>query len=260
MVTLEDPEGRKKQIARRWKIGLALLVGVAAAPVVVAGIEGLAGLIVIWLMSTVALQFAPVVSMKVAVWRLKAIKALAQKNPIETMEAVYLEKSETIKTGDAKIVAFEGRYRTYLDQLDQFKENHPSKADRFVQIGKTMGAGLKRMKVKQSAAKQQQKAYWDKIQEAKAIYSMALAARAVSELSADAEQQVFQEIRQQVAFDTVNNAFNSAVAELSLDVEDPKEFSPDLLTASGEIPRLDAVPADSEPATPLSSEKVTVGR
>ena len=256
MGATDDPETRKKRIAKRWKVGLALFIGVVAAPFVVAGIEGLAGLFVIWLLSTVAVQFAPVISMKVANMRLRAIKAEAEKNPIETMENVYAEKSETIKAGDEKIIAFEGRYRTYLDQLDQFKENHPSKADRFVMIGKTMGVGLKRMKQKQATAKIQQKAYCDKIQEAKAIYAMALAAQAVSALSASAEQQVFQDIKQQVAFEAVNTAFNTAVAELSFDVEDPKEFSPELLTANEEIPKLEAVPTTTIETQPLTSKVI----
>jgi len=244
MGAIDDPTERKKRVARRWRVGLALVVGVVAAPFVVAGIEGLAGLFVIWLLTTVAVQFAPVISMKVANLRLKAIKAEAEKNPIETMEATYAEKSEVIRAGDEKIVAFESRYRTYLDQLDDFKEKHPSKADRFVQIARTMGTGLKRMKQKQAAAKEEQKAYWDKISEARAIFAMALAAQAVSELSATAEQQVFQDIKRQVAFDAVNTAFNRAVAELSLDVEDPKEFSQELLTSTGgEVPRLEASPS-----------------
>lgn len=254
----ENPEERKKRIARRWKIGLTLLIGVVAAPFVVAGIVGLAGLIVIWLVGTVAIQFAPVVSMKIANWKMKAIKAEAEKNPIETMENIYKDKSEAIQAGDEKIVAFEGRYRTYLDQLEGFKQSHPNKAERFIAIGRTMGMGLKRMKTKQRNAKIEQKAYWDKIQEAKAIFSMALAAQAVSELSADAEQQVFQQIKEQVAFDAVNTAFNSAVAELSLDVEDPAEFAPDLLTSNKELPKLEAVPDDFDDALVTSRKKVEI--
>jgi len=246
MGAIEDPEAKRKRIARRWKVGIALVIGVVAAPFVIAGIEGLAGLFVIWVMGTVGLQLAPVISMKVANWKIKAIKAEAEKNPIETMENIYKDKSVAIQDGDDKIVAFEGRFRTYMDQLEQFKDAHPTKAARFEQIGKTMLAGLHRMKKKQRIAKAEQKAYWEKVVEAKAIFAMALAAQAVSELSADAEQQVFQQIKEQVAFDTINNTFNSAVAAMSLDLEDPEEFSPDLLTSNKDLPKLAAVPADEE--------------
>lgn len=258
MIVPEDLKDKHKRIAKRWKIALALLIGVIAAPVVVAGIEGLLGLIAIWLISTAAIQFAPVASMKIANWKLKMIKAEAEANPVETMEDVYKEKSEAIQSGDEKIVAFEGRYRTYVDQLEDFKANHPKRADRFVKIGTMMGEALRRMKVKQRKAKVEQQAYWEKIKEARAIYSMAFAARAVSELSADAEQQVFRQIREEVAFDQITNTFNSAVAELTVDIQDPEEFSPDVISGNKELPQLSPVQDSELMDIPTTKEEVKV--
>ena len=265
-----DPEVRRKRIARNTKILITLVVGLIVSPVIFLAVKGVVGLAVAWLLAeasrhtaeglgTVAVQFAPVVSMKVANWKLKMIKAEAERNPIETMQIILVEKSEAIQQGDEKIVQFAARLAEYNDKLEGFKERFPQKAARFEEIAVTMRKGLDRMKRKQAVAKEKQALYKAKIEEAEAIYEMAKSARAVSELSADVEKAVFQEIRQQVSFDAVNREFNMAVAELSVEVDNDKEFTLDPVT--GEAPKmLAAKPITSDDSTSTIREKEEVLR
>lgn len=226
---VEDPEVRKKRIAHRWKVGLALLVGVVAAPIVVAGIEGLAGLIVIWLLATAAVQLAPVVAMKMANWRLKSMKEEAEKNPIETMQNIFAEKSKEIVSQDQKIAEFAGRAADFQDKVIGLRKKFPEDAAKFDTAIDAMRRSLEVKKRRQREAKQEQAAYAAQIERAIAVMDVAKSMQSAAELSAEAEQKVFRDIKNQVAFDTINHRFNTVVAALAAEVEDDKAFVIDVV-------------------------------
>ncbi len=119
-----------------------------------------------------------------------------------------------------------------------------------------MRRGLERMKRKQAKAKQTQALYKAKIEEAEAIYEMAKAAREVSELSADIEQQVFIDIKQQVSFDAVNHEFNTAVAELTLEVDNEEEYQTPSETKTDE--RISSAFPSTTETRPAERQKVEV--
>ena len=257
----DDPEVRRKRISRRWKIIFALLAGFIVSPVIMMTIKGLIGLTIAGAVGFVIVQFAPVFSMKIANWKLKAIKAEAEKNPIETMQNIYIEKSEAIKDGDQKIVQFETRLADYLDKLEGFKERFPAKSTKFEEIAGTMKRGLASMKRKQAVAKDKQVLYRAKIEEAEAIFEMAKAARSVTELNADARTQVFQEIKEQVSFESVNREFNAAVAELNMEVENDKEFSIEAFAEEKSSQKqIESIPEPMDSEIVTSHEKVGIKR
>lgn len=255
--TIEDPEARKKQIARRWKVGLALLVGFVAAPFVVTGIKGLVGLVVIWLMATAAVQFAPVVSMKMANRKLKALKSEAADNPIETMQNIYAEKSQEIVLQDQKIVEFAGRAADFEDKVVGLRKKFPEDAAKFDSAIEAMKRSLVSKRRRQREAKLEQDAYSAQIERAVAVMDVAKSMQSAAELSAEAEQKVFRDIKNQVAFDTINHRFNTVVAALAAEVDDDKAF---VIDVSPESPKQIAAAADtiSDPAT--SREKVTIDK
>jgi hypothetical protein len=135
------------------------------------------------------------------------------------MKNVYLEKSQTIAEKDRRIVEFAGRLGDYHDKMAVFAKRYPQEAERYQDIESKMSAALREMKSRQLIAKQIQAEYKNEIDKAEAIYDMALAARDVTELSSDVQGEVFMDIKQKVSFDAVNHKFNTAVAALSLEVD-----------------------------------------
>ncbi len=224
MAIEQSPEQRKATIEKRVKVGAAIVVGLLVAPVIFTAIGGLIGLGIAAAVGFTGMQLAPVFAMKVANWRMKLITSEASKNPIETMKNVYIEKAQAIQEADRRIVEFEGKIGDYHDKMVNFAKKYPEEAPRYQEIEQKMRQGLASMKRKQGAAKQALIELKANIEKAESIYSMALAAADVTQLSQDVEKQVFQDIKQQVAFDSVTHKLNTAVASLSLEVENQEEY------------------------------------
>jgi hypothetical protein len=219
------PEQKKEQIEKYLKVGGAIVIGVVVAPVIFYGIGGLIGLAIAGAIGFTGIQMMPVFANRVAVWRMKLLISDAQKNPIETMRLIYIDNMKVIETKDEKIKNFQARLGDYVNKMDGFRKKYPEEAPRYQEVADKMGQLLQRQKQKQKVAKQKAVEYHDQIEKASAIYDMALEANAVTQLAGDVEKQVFQEIRKQVSFDSVNHSFNQAVAELSSEVDTEPDFA-----------------------------------
>lgn len=232
-------EQKKKRIQSVVKVGAVALIGFVVSPFIFLAVKGLLGLIVAGAISVTAVQFAPVVAMKIANWKMKAIMYEAGKNPIETMNNVYAENMRTIGEKDQKIAQFEARLGDFKSKMNWFQQKYPNDVAQFESTADKMQAVLSRQKQKQKAAKVAARDFHDQIVRAEAIYDMALAAHAVQELSGDLEKQVYQDIKTRVAFDSVTHTFNTAVAELSVEAD----TDPDILIA--DTPIKGALPEDT---------------
>lgn len=221
-------EVRKANLSRNLKIAGAAGACLLVAPltiVILWGVLGIAALAVAGVVGFTAINLAPWYADKVANWRMKLIVAEAQKNPIETMKNIYIQNMKTIEEKDEKIRNFEARLGDYRDKMEGFVKTYPAEAQRYQDVALKMAKVLQRQKEKQKAAKLSAKEYNANITKAEAIYDMALAANDVQQLAGSIEKQVFQDIKKQVAFDSVNHQFNLAVADLSMETDTEPDFS-----------------------------------
>ncbi len=150
------------------------------------------------------------------------------------MKNVYLEKYKTIQEADRRIVAFDASIADYHDKVIGFGKKYKDEVSRYQEIEDKMRRGLANMQRKQVFAKEALKELDAEIKKAEAIYEMALAVANVTALSADAEKQVFQDIKQQVSFDAVSNKLNTAVAQLNLEISNQDDYKA-LPSASSEV-------------------------
>lgn len=210
---------RRQSLATKAKWGLGLAGAVVASPFIFLAVKGIIGLAIAFVVGSAAINFAPVVSMKLANWKLKAITAEATANPIETLENLYIDKRKQLGEANARIVAFEAEIGKYDDRLNTFCIKHPEQAPKYKEISVKMHQGLTIMKTKRDEAKSSIEDLASRIDTAKDIYQMALAAQSVTQLSGDAEAVVFAEIKEKVAFDAVSVSMNTAFAQLNLAIE-----------------------------------------
>jgi hypothetical protein len=138
----------------------------------------------------------------------------------------------------------------YHDKMAEFAKRYPDEAPKFQQVESKMRLALVSMKRKQSDAKKVQVEYKARIDKAEAIYAMALAAREVTELAGDAAADVYRDIKNQVAFDSVNHQFNTAVAALSLEVDNSSDMDYKALPA-GDTDALPTEIVDERKALPV---------
>jgi hypothetical protein len=192
-----------------------MLVGCTVlAPVVFLAVKGLVGLIVAVLLGYSVIQFAPVVALWLANLRLKALVGEVSRNPIETMQNLYLEKAAALDTAEQRIVAFQAEIANFDENIVEFKRQYPDDAGSYEEISSKMKAGLRAMKQAQTEARAALADLKERIKKAEMIFNMAKAAQSVTALSRQGERAVFQDIESQVAFGAVQRKLNVSLASL----------------------------------------------
>lgn len=83
MMDLDNIKRQKLATYAKW--GLALLAAAIISPIIFFAVKGLIGLALAGLIGLTIVNFAPVVAMKFANWKVKAITHEAKQNPIEKM-------------------------------------------------------------------------------------------------------------------------------------------------------------------------------
>lgn len=219
---------RRANISRNVKLAGGAVACLVVAPLTFFILQGLIGILALAAAGIVAftlIQLAPWYADKVANWRMKLITHEAQKNPVETMKNEYVLKMQIIQAKDQKIAEFAGRLDDFKDKMVQFGKRYPEELPRYQEVVAKMTRVLDRQKQKQRDAKLAAVEFKAAMDKGEAIYEMACAAHDVSALAGDIEQQVFRDIKTQVAFDAINHKFNTAVAELTVETDTEPDFS-----------------------------------
>jgi hypothetical protein len=222
-----DPRVLEKAAKYKWllfPLGAALALGPVAG-LIIAGVQAIIWLGAFALGAYTVVYYTPVLAMKLANWRLKALLSEAANNPILTLKNEYATRVQQLQAADNEIVDFSSEVRTYDDQLRDFKRQYPDEADSFQEVSDKMHVGLKDMTDEQGIARAALQDLKGRINKAEAIYNMALAAEKVSQLSQDTEGRVFSEIKQKVAFDAVRASLNHSFAALDRAVAKRQELT-----------------------------------
>jgi hypothetical protein len=209
-----SPAEKHEKIVKLAKYGIAGGICLAVSPIILGVVQGMVGLALAAGFGFVTLQLTPWFAFKVANWRMKLITAEAEENPIETLRNDYLYRSQQVEKADEGITEFETEIRNYDDQMQDFSRDYPEDAGNFKQISLAMHAGLEEMKTEEAEARKALAVLEKKIERAVAFYKMALAARKVTALSRKSQTEVFADIKQKVAFDSVRSQLNQSFASL----------------------------------------------
>lgn len=231
-----EPDDKKKKLATVLKWGGGIVGAAIVSPIVFLALKGVLGMIALFVAAGAGmaiLKLAPIASMKVSNVLIRGIVNEATANPIETMQNLLIEKTQELQEADKAIVDFETEVRNYDDQTKEFAKKYPDEAPSFNEISTKMHEGLEIQKLRQEEARAGLDDLTQKIAKAKAIYKMSLAANKVTSLSASAEKEVFQSIRQTVALDSVRTSLNHAFASLNMAISSRKQ--PMQLKAKQEI-------------------------
>jgi hypothetical protein len=210
---------RKQKIATAIKWGAGLGVGFLASFIIVHAIAGLIGLVIAGAIGLTVVHLAPVFAMKLANFSMKLMLNEAEKNPIESMLNIYQDNMRIIGEKDQKIAQFQARMEDFKTKMNYYAAKYPTEVSQYQMAEQKMELVLARQKQKQKIAKQEAKLYHDQIDKGKAIYDMACAAHACTELAGSLEKKAFQDIIKQVSFDSITHKFNVAVSELSVEAD-----------------------------------------
>lgn len=247
MNTPIDNETRRKRIEMAVKIGALGLVGFFVAPFILIAVKGILGLALAAGISFSLIYFTPVMASMLANWRLKAIKAEASRNPVETLQNDFRAKSIALDDRKTNIEKLNGQIRTFSDKVDGIKDKYGDKDSAYLKMSRDL-LDLRRIYKnrceKWNEAHTQLGLFEEQIERAGMIWDAANAASAARETSGLTEDEFFAKLRTETAFDAIQNNYNQALASLDtamIDTPTPEEVESRMPQISDAQPQTDTL-------------------
>jgi dGTP triphosphohydrolase len=223
MSTQLTPEQRKQRLETILKVVGVGVVGFIVAPFVLQAIGGLIGLGIAAAIGYAGITFSSYFSMKIANWRLKAIKAEAMKNPVETLQNQYVQKQRALEEYKTNIAKFAAQVMAFADQVKQYVKDGLEDAQTYVeQLGK-MKQLLELRKQKYQEAQDTLAEFSETIARTEKKWKMACAAMAMNEAAGQIEGDVFDKICIETALDSVQTKLNQSFADLEIALMDDEK-------------------------------------
>lgn len=211
---MNPAELRKIRLSTGVKWALGLAAALVIAPVIFLVVKGLIGLALAGIVGLAIINFAPVMSMKFANWKLQAIKGEAMRNPVETLQSVWSEKEEALAEFLKRITDFATEVNGFGNKLEDFKVEFPGEAPKFEATLRSMQDLLGRRQQRYRESKEKLAEFAGEIRKADAIWRMGLAAQAMTQAAGMTEDDFMQRIKTETAYDSVQTSLNRAMAEL----------------------------------------------
>jgi len=215
-----DLEARRKKIEMWAKV---LGLGVAAflfAPFAIATVTGLVSLIVVGIVGLLVVNVGlPWFAVSLANWRLKALKAAAAANPIETLENQYADRQNALVKIRDNITQSYAVLQGLASQIKEHNEKFPNSpsqfADKYVKLKQLVE--LRGKKYKQ--AQNNLVAFAVLIDEKRSDWKIAQTMAEANKL-ANVGEDFQSKLLKDTALNTVQDGLNTAFAELETSLLD----------------------------------------
>ena len=214
MATLEEKRKRITTIATWVAGGVCLAI---AAPLIFLALKGLIALVAFALVGFLTINIAPVIGMKVGNWRLKAIKAEAAANPIETLQNLRIERAHALEVANRALVTIGTAVRNFADKVDKLKKKWGEEDPQVQNQIKNLDLLRKVEEVKKQQIQRGTKALADfdnEIEKAAAIWDAAQAGKLAGEAAKLNTGDIYEKIKEGTALDSVTSELNSVFAEM----------------------------------------------
>lgn len=213
-------ELKRKRIEAFVKIAALLAVGFVFQPFVFLAIKGLIGLIVAGIVSLFGVNvFFPWFAMKVANWRLKALKHEASLNPIETLENAFKQKQEALDKSRDNIKQTFTIVQNLANQIKTHNERFPNRPSQHLERFNKLRTLTKLRESKYILAFQQLVAFGELIEEKRSDWEIAKSMAEADKLSA-VGQDFESKLKQDAALASIEHGLNFAFSELDASLMD----------------------------------------
>lgn len=236
-------EQKRKRIETIVKVLAVCAIAFFVSPIIFATIQGLIGLVVAGSIGFIAINMAPWFAAKVANWRLKALKAEAAKNPIETLENQFNEKQNALLQFRESIKEFHAEVENVRAEIAEHKEKYPNDT-RFDDKLNKMCALLANRAAKYKQA-QKNLADFNEVIERKRSEWKIIQASMKMEKAAGVGEDFISKLMADTALDSIQTGLNTAFAELEVSLLD----EPNGNEVKNVTPVQHALPSTSEPIT-----------
>lgn len=214
-----DPEVKREGLKKLVTYGIIAVALAVTAPLAMYAVEGLIAWSVLGLGLAVVINFAPAAGLWFANKKVQALIAAIEANPIETMQNLFIEKQEELNRAERNITAFETEFRNVHTLVEDLKRSDPDEAVAYAEMRDKMKEGLEALRNEQRYATEELSNFKGQIDKARRIWKVSVAMNAALEKSQSAQAQVFADIKEKVAFDTVRTNLNKAFSNLNTAIE-----------------------------------------
>jgi hypothetical protein len=216
---MNDLELKKNKIMTVVKIVSMVITGFLVAPFVFIAIKGLLGLLIAGVVSFIIINFIPWFALKIANWRLKALKHEASKNPIETLENQYQLREEALVQFRENITRFHAEVKNFYTRKEEHKQRYPEQGGKFDEQYNQMRQLLDARSRKYVQAQQNLKRFADMIEQKRSEWEVAKAAASMSQAAGMGEEFI-NKLMADTAVESVTTNLNLAFAELETSLLD----------------------------------------
>lgn len=239
MIDLDQRRARLQKGAQYAGLAAVLAGCFFISPFIFGAIKGAIGLLVVGVVAVTLINVMPIISIKFANWKLKELKAEADKNPIETLEREYATQVDELRVRGQTIEKFSAQVRIYKDKSDKFAKEFPDEAAKFREEYLNMKE-LLRLQVLAFQKVKADLADFDKqIQKARAIWDMTQELAKLRQFAGGAAEEYYRRIQVDTALNSVQKSIGEAFASLDMAL-------------------LDAQSADRKPAKKAAKTEITV--
>jgi chromosome segregation ATPase len=233
-------ENKRKRLETIAKILGLCAVAFFVSPIIMGIIHGLIGLVIAALIGITVVSFMPAVAAMFANWRLKALKAVAAANPIETLENEYAQREEALTKIRQNITEFSAVVQELDSQIREHNREYPDRPSQFVEKFNKMREllALRAEKYKQAVANL--KAFAELIEEKRSDWKVAQSAAKAMKL-ANVGEDFQSKLMKDTALSTIQDGLNMAFGELEVSLLDEQPASQSAATATPQ-----AAPATSK--------------
>jgi len=209
-LTIEKRRDRYELIS---KIGIAAVAVVLVAPFIFILVKGLIGIAAAVAIASVMIAITPAASLAIANFGVSLLKLEAGRNPVETLQNEYKEKSIQLEEKRGNIEKCAAQVLTFKGKVEGLKIKYPDEATKFEEQVAGMEALLAVRKEKYKAAGRELQAFRDIVDKADAIWQVTQALSAASS-GVDKTEEFFSEMRTKTALDSVQLSLNHSFAAL----------------------------------------------
>ena len=256
-----ETEIKKQKLVTAVKFGLIGLFCAVIAPIVWMSVTGIAGMMVAFGIGVVGINAAPVIALKAANMKYRAIDAekvdhlvkvqvAASENPIETLQLEYENRVKSTARFAEGITEFRTEIKNYATQVKQFEQEYPQDADAFRQQLAAMEGNLKAREARYATVQSELQKFEDTIKRMRAMWKMALATQKMNKLAGMNTGDEFARIKTEAAVDSVLANVNKAFAEMETEMMVNKKPATQQAIANNPSPVIEAS------ATVVQAERV----
>lgn len=215
---------QKRATYEKWfKIALVALGALIISPIIFMVVQGIVGLAIAGLIGLLVVNFAPVVSMKLANWKVASIIQEAKENPIETMVNLLHAKQLAYKQFKTMVENAVTGAKNFEMKCVQFAKQYPARSSEFDTQLVAIKQAVERKKAALRDAQTQLAQGENKLVEMRAYFDMAEALNAANKATGMDTGDLYEKLKADTAcdavFESVNRAFSTLEVESALSIE-----------------------------------------